>query len=61
MEDKNENPLKPEVYKEMRSVKKSKPSVERVPILRGCKNSACFCTGRCHDVIGYREKLPGEQ
>lgn len=28
---------------------------KRVPILRGCPNEQCFCTGRCKEVIGYYE------
>lgn len=33
----------------------------RVPIKRGCPNKECFCTGRCNEVIGYRDKIPGEK
>lgn len=25
------------------------------PILRGCKNRQCFCTGKCREIIGYEE------
>ena len=32
----------------------------RVPILRGCKNKECFCTGACKEVIGWRNALPHE-
>lgn len=28
----------------------------REPILRGCPNKMCFCTGKCREIIGYREK-----
>lgn len=36
---------------------------KRIPILRGCgANGPCFCTGRCRDIIGYRDPLfPGER
>lgn len=34
---------------------------KRIPILRGCNSKdGCFCTGRCNEVIGYRDPLPGE-
>ena len=23
------------------------------PILRGCKNKQCFCTGKCKEIVGY--------
>lgn len=26
------------------------------PIFRGCKNKACYCTGDCKIVIGYKPK-----
>ena len=33
----------------------------KVPVRRGCPNKgACFCTGACQKIIGYRDKLPGE-
>jgi hypothetical protein len=33
----------------------------RVPIYRGCNsNGACFCSGRCREIIGYRDRLPFE-
>lgn len=25
------------------------------PILRGCKNRQCFCTGKCKEIVGYEE------
>lgn len=32
---------------------------KRVPILRGCSaaeyGGGCFCTGRCKEIIGYRD------
>lgn len=27
-----------------------------IPILRGCKNKQCFCSGKCQEVVGYVEK-----
>lgn len=34
----------------------------KIPILKGCpnKNTQCFCTGVCKEIIGYRDKLPNE-
>lgn len=32
----------------------------KIPIKRGCPNKQCFCTGKCNEIIGYREKLPNE-
>lgn len=26
------------------------------PIRRGCTNGTCFCTGKCQEIIGWREK-----
>ncbi len=31
------------------------------PILRGCQNLQCFCTGKCREVIGYRDKSKEER
>lgn len=45
---------------------KQKPFFEqkdsKVAIKRGCPNkgSQCFCPGTCNEIIGYRDKLPGE-
>jgi hypothetical protein len=33
----------------------------KVPIVRGCKNAQCFCTGKCRDIIGFRELHPLEK
>lgn len=35
---------------------------KKVPIKRGCpvRNGGCFCTGVCQEVIGWRDKVPGE-
>jgi hypothetical protein len=32
----------------------------KVPIKRGCPNNQCFCTGKCNEIIGWRDKLPNE-
>ena len=32
----------------------------KVPIKRGCPNKECFCTGKCNEIIGWRDKLPNE-
>jgi hypothetical protein len=35
----------------------------RIAITRGCPNrgNPCFCSGVCHEIIGYRDPLyPGE-
>ena len=38
---------------------KVKEKSVRIPITRGCPNTtnggACFCTGKCQEVIGYYE------
>lgn len=34
---------------------------EKVPILKGCGNRQCFCTGACKEVVGYRDKTPEEK
>ena len=26
------------------------------PILKGCKNKTCFCTGDCKQIIGWKTK-----
>lgn len=31
--------------------KKNKP---KEPILRGCKNECCFCSGACREIIGWK-------
>lgn len=31
-------------------------SSKKIPVERGCaasKQGGCFCTGRCHDIVGY--------
>lgn len=33
---------------------------KNVSILRGCPNQSCFCTGKCKEIVGYRERVPGE-
>lgn len=34
----------------------------QIPIKRGCPNKGgqCFCPGTCNEIIGYRDRLPGE-
>jgi hypothetical protein len=32
----------------------------KVPIKRGCLNKQCFCTGKCNEIIGWRDKLSNE-
>ena len=32
----------------------------KLPIKRGCSNMECFCTGKCNEIIGWRDKLPNE-
>ena len=32
----------------------------KMPIKRGCQNKECFCTGKCNEIIGWRDKLPNE-
>ena len=32
----------------------------KVPIKRGCPNKECFCTGKCNEIIGWRDKLHNE-
>ena len=32
----------------------------KVPIKKGCPNNQCFCTGKCNEIIGWRDKLPNE-
>lgn len=36
-------------------------SSKKIPIYKGCLNETCFCTGACREIIGYRDKLPGEK
>jgi len=36
------------------------PSTQKVPILKGCPNKTCFCTGACQQIIGYRNAEIGE-
>ena len=34
---------------------KKYPIINKKPILRGCRNKQCFCTGKCKEIIGYEE------
>ena len=27
------------------------------PILRGCNNKQCFCTGKCKEIVGYENRV----
>jgi hypothetical protein len=36
-------------------------SINKVAIKRGCQNQNCFCTGKCNEIIGWREKLINEK
>lgn len=48
--------IKQSLYKQLKS-----KTDNRVPIKRGCSNKGlCFCTGKCNEVIGYRDKIIGE-
>lgn len=33
----------------------------KVPIRRGCPNGQCFCTGKCQEIIGWRDKTIEEK
>jgi len=33
----------------------------KVPILKGCQNTVCHCSGDCKEIVGYRDKHPLEQ
>lgn len=45
------------------AVKASQEPPKRIPIYRGCQaQGGCFCTGRCKDIVGYRDPAyPGER
>ena len=32
----------------------------KISIKRGCQNNQCFCTGKCNEIIRYRDKLFNE-
>lgn len=34
---------------------KEEEGKKRIPILRGCKSTICFCTGKCREIVGYQE------
>ncbi len=38
----------------------SKKLETQEPIYQGCSNEQCFCTGKCREVIGYKNKVTGE-
>ena len=29
---------------------------DKEPIRKGCNNGQCFCTGACHEIIGWKDK-----
>lgn len=31
-------------------------SKKKIPILKGCTNKTCFCTGDCKQIIGWKIK-----
>lgn len=31
-----------------------------IAIKRGCSNKNCFCTGKCNEIIGFRDKTKFE-
>jgi hypothetical protein len=55
---KNENDLL-EAFKNA-FVKTTKELDNKVPVRKGCKNEQCFCTGKCNEIIGWRDKLINE-
>jgi hypothetical protein len=40
---------------------KAKMEFDKIPIKRGCSNRQCFCTGKCNEIIGYRDAHPLER
>lgn len=48
--------IKKAIELRMDYVKEAKEIGNKVPIYRGCQNQACFCTGKCKEIIGWREK-----
>lgn len=34
---------------------------DKIAIKRGCSSrGGCFCSGACNEIVGYRDRLPGE-
>lgn len=31
-------------------------NIIKEPIYRGCNNRECFCTGKCKEIVGYKER-----
>lgn len=27
----------------------------KIPIKRGCNNAVCFCSGKCNEIIGWKD------
>ena len=44
-----------------RVLKIAKELEDKVPITKGCKSDQCFCTGKCQEIIGWRDKTPEEK
>lgn len=60
--EKQEQPSLNEMFKKGLN-DRMKEMERKVPIRKGCWGAAhggCFCTGACHEIIGYRDKLPNE-
>ena len=37
-------------------IQKAQGKPTKIPIYRGCNNTqGCFCSGKCKEIIGYRE------
>jgi hypothetical protein len=32
----------------------------KIPIRRGCPNNECFCTGKCNEIISWRNRFFNE-
>ena len=50
-------------YDKIPPPKFNEEETNKVPVKRGCmvaKNGRCFCDGSCEEIVGYRDKLPGE-
>lgn len=56
MKDQKQNDLK---YQIMKSTIDQYD--KQVPIRRGCPNGQCFCTGKCQEIVGWREKTMEEK
>ena len=59
-DDENEFSSKRSIYSHENYKKFKEDLKSKIPIRKGCANSACFCTGECNKIIGYRDPEPGE-